>query len=69
MTVTLLAGDGPAELELIVDPPDPVVNQEVNTVVFTIVPLVTVVEMTTGLTTLLLELAAVPDTRVEVGVI
>lgn len=69
VTVTLLAGDGPAELELIVDAPDPVVNQEVNTVVFTIVPLVTVVEMMTGLTTLLLELAAVPDTRVEVDVI
>lgn len=69
MTVTLLAGDAPAELELTVDPPDPVVNQEVKAVVFTIVPLVTVVGMTTGLMKLLLELTAVPDTKVEVGVI
>lgn len=72
MTVTFLAGDGPTELELLVDPPDPpdpVVNQEVKAVVFTTVPLVTVVEMTTGLMKLLLELTAVPDTRVEVGVI
>lgn len=69
MTVTLLARDGLAELELIVDPPDSVVNQEVNTVVFTIVPLVTVEEMMTGPTTLLLELAAVPDTTVEEAVV
>lgn len=67
MTVTLLDGDGPAEL--VAEPPDPVVNQEVNAVVFTTVPLVTVVEMTIGLTTLLLELTAVPDTKVEVGAI
>lgn len=69
VTVTLLAGDGPTEVELIVVPLDPVVNQEVKAVVFTIVPLVTVVEMTTGLTKLLLEPTAVPDTRVEVDVI
>lgn len=69
VTVTLLAGDGPTEVELIVVPPDPVVNQEVKAVVFTIVPLVTVVEMTTGLTKLLLEPTAVPDTRVEVDVV
>lgn len=69
VTVTLLARDGLAELELIVDPPDSVVNQEVNTVVFTIVPLVTVEEMMTGPTTLLLELAAVPDTTVEEAVV
>lgn len=67
VTVTLLAGDAPTELELTGDPPDPVVSQEVKAVVFTIVPLVTVVEMTTGLMKLLLELTAVPDTRVEVG--
>lgn len=65
VTVTLLAGDGLAELELIVEPPDPVVNQEVNTVVFTVVSPETVEEMITGLTTLLLELAAVPDDKVK----
>lgn len=69
VTVTLLAGDGPTEVELIVVPLDPVVNQEVKAVVFTIVPLVTVVGMTTGLMKLLLELTAVPDTRVEVDAI
>lgn len=65
VTVTLLAGDVLGELELVVDPFDPVVNQEVNTVVFTVVLLVTVEEMITGLTTPLLELAAVPDDRVK----
>lgn len=59
----MLAGDGLAELELIVDLPDPVVNQEVNIVVFTVVSLVTVEELITGLTTPLLELAAVPDDK------
>jgi hypothetical protein len=54
-----------AELELLMGPPGPVVNQDVKTVVFTVVPLVIVVEMLTGLTTPLLELAAVPDTKVE----
>lgn len=69
VTVTLLAGDGPTKLELTGDPPDPVVSQEVKAVVFTIVPLVTVVEMTTELMKLLLDLTAVPDTGVEVGLI
>lgn len=69
VTVTWLAADGPTELELTGDPPDPVVNQEVKAVVFTIVPLVTVAEMITGLMKLLLELTAVPGTRVEVGLI